>query len=286
MSDEDVDEDAQDEDDAPPLVAFVLTGAEPPLDPPAITRAYARLRRGDGTMAFDTREESVASFSLDDRAAPSGSVHLAVMPAPIPGDEVAQAHALSLEALGQEATDPLTHEGHIVVVFHPQGEVLDRARALTGLTLAVAAVAEATHAVGVYWGPGGVAHTRDFFLQTARRLDAAGPAPLPVWCGLSIAREGRRPPGPPTASDGERLSLLTVGFAAQFDLPDLMLSAPPTKVGDSIAFAFDLLLYVLGRGTAIAEGETVGRTAQEKLKVSYAPSPVDEGVEVASVRLP
>jgi hypothetical protein len=267
--------DAADDDEGkgPPLVAFVLTGAAPPLDPPAIVKAYARLRRGAGTLAFDAQQESVATFHLKDRGATDGSLHVAVMPAPIPGDEVAQAGALSLEALGKEDPPSLAHEGHMIIMFHPAAPADDPAPSLRALTLAAAAVAEATRAVGIYWGPGGVAHTRELFVGAARRLDD-GPAPLPIWCGLSIA------------SDGERLSLLTVGFASQFAMPDILLSAPTTKVGDSISFAFDLLLYVLGRGTAIAEGETVGRTAQEKLKVTYVPSPVDPEVQVASIHLP
>ena len=40
------------------------------------------------------------------------------------------------------------------------------------------------------------------------------------------------------------------------------------------------------RGEALPEGDTVGRTASEKLPVHYVPSPVDLKVKVWRVELP
>ncbi len=51
-------------------------------------------------------------------------------------------------------------------------------------------------------------------------------------------------------------------------------------------FAFDVLGYVVARGEAIPEGQTVGRTAREKLPVTYLPSPINPAVRVMRVELP
>ena len=49
---------------------------------------------------------------------------------------------------------------------------------------------------------------------------------------------------------------------------------------------FDLLTYLANRGVAIPDGDTVGRSADEKLKVRYVPSPIDESKKVWRVELP
>ena len=48
---------------------------------------------------------------------------------------------------------------------------------------------------------------------------------------------------------------------------------------------YDLLAYVVSRGRPLADGDTVGRTADEKLPVHYVPSPVDPKVKVWRVEL-
>lgn len=93
-----------------------------------------------------------------------------------------------------------------------------------------------------------------------------------LWTGVSVAR--RR----------GRLSLLSLGMG-QLNLPDLLLLAPPSGNATLETF-FDLLAYLANRGTAMPEGDTVGRTAEERLKVHYVDSPVNPGKIVWRVELP
>lgn len=64
-----------------------------------------------------------------------------------------------------------------------------------------------------------------------------------------------------------------------------MIVAPNGRASEALPFLFDLVAYVLERGAAIADGETVGRSAREKLAVRYVPSPIDPGGRVARVEL-
>ena len=48
---------------------------------------------------------------------------------------------------------------------------------------------------------------------------------------------------------------------------------------------YDLLAYVVSRGRPLPDGDTVGRTAAEKLPVHYVPSPIDPKVKVWRVEL-
>ena len=77
-------------------------------------------------------------------------------------------------------------------------------------------------------------------------------------------------------------------LAACFELficsfPNLLLRFLLTP---TLEFFYDLLAYVARSGKKIAAGETVGRSATERLKVQYVPSPVDPETEVWLVELP
>ena len=49
---------------------------------------------------------------------------------------------------------------------------------------------------------------------------------------------------------------------------------------------FDLLAYVASRGEALPEGDTVGRTDDERLPVHYVESPGDPAKKVWRLELP
>ena len=71
----------------------------------------------------------------------------------------------------------------------------------------------------------------------------------------------------------------------QLELPDLLLVARagrPTRPCRCSTLCF---AYVVSRGRPLADGDTVGRTAAEKLPVHYVPSPVDPKVKVWRVEL-
>jgi hypothetical protein len=135
----------------------------------------------------------------------------------------------------------------------------------------LAAITQASHAVGVYWGSAGATHNAEFFTSTARRT---GIMPrITLWTGLSVVGE----------QDG-RMSILSHGMK-QLNLPDLLLVAPKSAGNNALEVFFDLLAYVAERGEQLPEGDTVGRTADEKLPVHYVSSPVDPTKKVWRVEL-
>jgi hypothetical protein len=95
-----------------------------------------------------------------------------------------------------------------------------------------------------------------------------------LWSGVSVARQ----------KDG-RLSLLSLGMK-QLNLPDLLLIGGPSGANAAMATMFDLLAYVAQRGAALPDGDTVGRSAHEKLPVRYVSSPLDSTKKVWRVELP
>lgn len=251
---------------ASPVIAFVLTSGPVTLDAAAIRDAHQRLVPGAAELTIEKSDPGNAVI------VPEGSdlaFILATMPAPVPNGEAESAARFSISSFGTGWTPP-AHDGHIMLVHQAQS-ALKLDQALTVFTTVVAAVAETVDAVGIYWGAGQATHRPVFFYEVAAHA-IRGP-PVMLWAGVSLARQG-----------GE-MSLLSRGLPEQVGMPDLMLTAPSAKGNEALGFFFDLLSYMIRRGHAPAEGESVGRSAAEKLFVRYVPSPADDGATVMRVAL-
>ena len=246
-------------------VCFVLLPAAAPLDTQAIARSH--LQRFPGATRLvpgpPGADEGPLSLRLQDD---SGELFLMPVPVPITTGEVEAAAQLSVTALSESA-GLAPHAAHVIVTFR-DGQQRAPAEEAFLLAQAAAAVAEATGAVGVYWGMGHVAHPADFFIETVTELEE----PLPALLGLSIAR------------DAAGLSLLSVGMT-QFDLPDMLVLADARGGSDALGFLMDIQSYVLRRGTALPDADTVGRSEQERIQVRYVPSPAEPSVQVVQLDL-
>src|SRR5688572_27973463 len=105
------------------------------------------------------------------------------------------------------------------------------------LSWGIAAIAKATGARAVYCGNGSVTHPADFFISGATNSGTPEePMLLHLWLGISVA------------SQRGGASFLTLGVHEQFALPDLKLWSPEPST-DALINAFDLISYVIGRGT-------------------------------------
>jgi hypothetical protein len=196
-----------------------------------------------------------------------GYAVVALMPGPVPNQEADEAVRYSVSGLGGRWKLP-PHKAHLVVTAQGTGTPVESLDAFTSL---VAAVAEAAHAVGVYCGNAGATHDPKFFRELAREHD--GPSRLMLWSGVSIARE-----------DDGRFSLLSLGMK-QLELPDLLLVVPSAKKDDALPALYDLLAYVVSRGAALPEGDTVGPSEHDRWRVHYVPSPADPKVKVWRVEM-
>ncbi len=190
-----------------------------------------------------------------------------LMPVPVPHQEAESAVSHSLSAMRAGGFSLASHDAHLVVVSaSPTASPVQR---LLQHTRVVAALAKASHATGIYEGNAHATHDPAFYVDVVSR----GDLPLMLWNGVSVAKTP------------DTIELLTLGMS-QLGLPDLLLVAPSGHGSDALLFAFDLLGYVLSREGPIPEGETVGRSAREKLPVTYVSSPVDPAVRVMKVELP
>ena len=235
----------------------------------AIERAFAAyavkgqtLRyRPDKQAKSKNRDEEVLVLDTD-----GGQAMVAFMPRPIPNGEAEEAVHYSISALDGKWKLG-AHKAHLVVTLQMRGDAMTRLSLLTSI---LAAISDASSAVGIYWGNAGATHDPKFFCDIAK--ERTTPSRLVLWIGVGIAREKGR------------YNLLSYGMN-QFDLPDLLLIAPPSKSSSAISFMLDLIGMVVESGKPLPEGDTVGRTAKEKLAVHYVPSPVDRKAKVWRVEM-
>lgn len=257
-------------DDSKSRLAFVLLEQAVLPDAKKVAEAFAfyaapgeQIRQAESTEDDKDDEPS----SLLTFVGPGNAMMMAMlMPIPIPGDEAESNVQFSLSSFKDGWKLP-PYQAHVMVtMMGGEGSPTDTMSLFTAF---IAAFTAASSAVGVYWGNAGATHSRDFVLAIAEEKD---PAPrLMLWSGISMARE----------ADG-RVSLLSLGMS-QLGLPDLLLTPKKLAPGDAIMTFYDLLAYCLSLGKPIPAGNTVGRTADERIPVRYVPSPRDPSVKVMHV---
>jgi hypothetical protein len=250
-------------------LAFVLLSEAKLPKGEAIERAFASYAGKGQTLRFHPRtpKQADGGGTLEFEMGGGGSALVALMPVPVPNQEADEAARYSVSALGGRWKLP-PHKAHLVVTAQGAGTAVE---ALAAFTSVVAAVVEASPAVGVYFGNAGATHDPKFFRDLAREHDAN--AQLMLWSGVSIAQAA-----------GGRVELLSLGMK-QLELPDLLLVAPAGKGNEALPMLYDLLAYLVSRGAPLPEGDTVGRSATEKLPVHYVTSPVDANAKVWRVEM-
>ncbi len=258
--------------EAPIKLAFVLLSEARLPGAEQIVQAYRGFATSGESLMTDageaekTERDQVILLRLN--TGETGFVGL--MPCSIPKGEADHAAQFSLSSF-RNHWKPSPHRAHLIVTLSSAASSPPIVQ-LSRFTSLVAAVTKVSPAVGVYWGDAGATHDSEFFTLVASEQ---GIVPrMMLWSGVSIANE----------KDG-RPSLLSLGMK-QLGLPDLLLVAGKTSRKEALETMFDLLAYVAERGEALPEGDTVGRTADEKLPVRYVQSPLDPSKKVWRIEFP
>ena len=149
------------------------------------------------------------------------------------------------------------HNSHLLVALAGEsGDAVRRAMALTYLTAAVAAHADAA---GIYWGGGAMVHDPPVFLEEARQASPEN-VPLILWIDFRIE-----------ANEDGTLRLFTTGMEA-FDKLEIEIPRCRQEPAELFNFACSIAEYILLRGAEIRDGHTVGRCEEEKVPATHAPS--------------
>jgi hypothetical protein len=248
-------------------VAFVLLAQSKLPKGEEVEKAFSEFAVKGERVRFKTKKGGKHGEALELELGAGGTAIVMLMPAPVPNREADEAVRYSVSALSGRWKLP-PHKAHLVVTATEAQPLVE---ALSSFTSLVAAVAKASSTVGIYFGNAGATHDPKFFQEIARERETR--SRLVLWSGVSIAKE-----------EGGRLSLLSLGMK-QLTLPDILLSVPASKSKEAIGTLFELMGYLIDAGKALPEGDTIGRSATEKIPVHYVPSPVDPKAMVWRVAL-
>lgn len=152
------------------------------------------------------------------------------------------------------------HTWHLVAVLKDSREnPAHRSLLLTRIT---AALGQALGYVGVYWDDATMVHSASDFTTAALAADRSN-FPVRLWVNFRIVGN----------EDGTH-TLFTTGLDAlgqmEIEIPRSSKSAPELE-----RWAYNVTHYLLKDGEKIEDGETVGRSDSEKVRVRHVPSMFD-----------
>ncbi len=104
---------------------------------------------------------------------------------PVPKREADEAAALSVSSM-TNGWKLAPHAAHLIVALSDAKSTSVTER-MSRFTWLLAAVAEASDAVGVYWGDAGATHDPKFFISVAK--DTAMVGRLMLWTGVSAVQQ-------------------------------------------------------------------------------------------------
>jgi len=235
-------------------VTFVLLSSAAAPDARRVAESYAALF-GEPLLV-----EAGARLKLRSRA---GAEALATFVAvPITTGEVESAAKLSVARFADVEIDS-AHVAHLIVATGADSTPEARRQHC----MIVAALAQAADALAIYDGAAGATHPTDFFLYVIANEDP----PVRLWTGVSLAT-----PHP------DQISLLTMGLPS-FDLPNLLIDGRISQAEECLDFLLSTAEYMISRGSALADGDTIGRSRSEKLCAKYVASPIDPTATVIHI---
>lgn len=154
------------------------------------------------------------------------------------------------------------YQAHTIVTILPEGDDKDRETSVLLSQVVASLVAISPETIGVYWAAANHLIAADLFRRLAKEVL---PAPLfEVWVALNV---GQRP------EDGA-ITAHTVGLN-NLGLMDVEIPNSTKDAAGTYEFLTNIALYLLDNGLIIKDGDTVGESAEERIKAIYAGSLVD-----------
>ncbi len=193
---------------------------------------------------------------------------LAHMPAAIPGCEAEEnADGNILWPNGRE--EAATHRSHVIVTNVGSGDQSPVQSAVAVSRLALVAL-RLFDGFGVYWGNASVCNSRTVFEHYCEDMSEEL-LPVPVWLRFQLLG---------TSDDG--IGMYTLGMH-QFDLMDIEVDRSNMDVGDLFLFVSNMAHYLIQSGPVIADEDTVGENAEERILVRHVPSMIDKTKNVYKI---
>jgi hypothetical protein len=249
-------------------IAMVATSSQRLPDASTIVQAAGaeQPRRGMLGSLFGARKATTPDHAWNDGnlvfGVLGGNLAVSLMPAPIPWSELEGPCATAWWwPAAEQVMRP--HKFHFIVALI--GGQIDPVERRVILTRVVREVVKGADAVGVYWGEGTLVHDPVKFVQDTASVSGTD-IPGPLWIDVRVE---------PTDSDA--LRCFTTGLAP-LGFHEIEVDKSRLDPGELMGFVGDTACYIVNGRKQIKDGETMGRTANERYKVRFVPSMFDRGL--------
>lgn len=187
----------------------------------------------------------------------ASDVVIGAMPAPIPWSDLEEPCATSI--LWPDAETVIRgHESHAIVTVSGERSPVELSTLLTQVTAAL--MAATPEALGVFWTNAVMVVPKNVFFDFSVKVLPLGP-PLPIWVDYRVGRSEKN-----TLSAGFTSGLAALGL---MDLEAQNATEPPSELKKRFEA---IASYLLENGPIIKDGDTIGESASEKIRVIHSPS--------------
>ncbi|MCX7422054.1 MAG: DUF4261 domain-containing protein [Planctomycetia bacterium] len=254
---------SESENDPSSAIVAMLALSSDKMPKPSVVADALRIRLPDGPLPEHVEgDEGTITFHLG-----SAIAAISLMPVPLPWSEL-ESPCTTAWWWPDAAEEMRDHKQHIIVALIGGEETLLSRHVL--LSQLVAAVAAVTDAVGVYWGAGGLVHEPAEFIEQCDELTIENSLPH-LWVDLRVEE-----------NDDGSLCFFTTGLEA-FDQYEMEIERSEQSAEEILDLCYSVVHYLISSSAEIQDGESVGRTGEERVPVTHKPSKWDADRTVLSL---
>jgi hypothetical protein len=150
------------------------------------------------------------------------------------------------------------HRSHLLVTM--MGGAADPVRRRLIQTAVTAAAAKQPGVMAVYWPEATLIHFPPVFIGMAEEINSPEAPPLYLWVDMRAFR-----------NDDGTIGMFTTGLAPlghmEIEIPRIEM-----EVGELRDWMINILYYLLEKGPVLHDGQTIGMTAEQKIRIKHCRS--------------
>lgn len=203
-----------------------------------------------------SEKEGVASFTIDGEMA-----FIALMPAPIPNEDLERIFPISYLWNNVEE-EVKSHTSHaIVTLMSSNHSDVERYKILTKINASI--LRTSPQAIGVYQGSQTLLLPKELYLDFADFL-LEEQLPIQLWVYIGVLNKENSS------------SIYTFGLK-EFGKTEIEIIDAPMSGDDLYDFLLPVISYILGYDVTLKDGETIGFSQEQKIKISQSKGVYLEG---------
>lgn len=236
----------------PVITALLLREASFPVD--AFLKQLAKASIAGNKVTDMKHEGEMFSFTVGDEF-----FALSVMPAPYPASDIdGPIETTWMWPAKPPVAEVKQHRSHLLITM--MGGAEDPVRRRLTMTAVTALAAKQSGVMAVFWPEATLVIFPPVFIEMAESIDSPEAPPLYLWIDLRAFRN----------EDGTT-GLFTTGLSAlghmEIEIPSIDMDP-----GELREWLLNIMYYLLENGPVLKHGETIGMTAEQKIRIRHCAS--------------